>query len=71
MKKQNVTNKQTALEAAQILIQAENQKKVEAASKELDKLVAEWSEKNGCTLVITGQFQGNQIKTGLQVVIKE
>jgi|APGre2960657404_1045060.scaffolds.fasta_scaffold307242_2 hypothetical protein len=67
--KTTIKNKQSALDAAQELIKAEQQKKVETASKDLDVLIGNWSKKHNCSLVISGQFQGNQIKSNIQVVI--
>jgi len=66
--KTTIKNKQSALDAAQELIKAEQQKKIELASKELDMLIGTWSKKHNCSLVISGQFQGNQIKTNINVV---
>ena len=57
------------LEKAKQLLENANKEKVELAGKELGILLEDWKKKHGCDIIISGQFQGSQIETGLQVII--
>lgn len=59
----------TELEKAKQVLELANKEKVEVAGKELNTLLDEWRKKHGCDVIISGQFQDNQIQTTLQVII--
>ncbi len=68
MKKQEIT-KTIDLEKAKQLLEESNKQKVSLAAEDLNNLLENWKKKHDCDIIISGQFQGSQIQTGLQVII--
>ena len=59
----------TEVEKAKQVLELANKEKVKIAGEELNTLLDEWRKKHGCDIIISGQFQDNQIHTGLNVII--
>ncbi len=60
--------KENAKQKALAIIEAENQKEIETATKELNEFLKVWSEKHGCVLDIRGHFSGDKIQKSIEVV---
>lgn len=65
------TVESTELEKAKQLIEAKNKEIIEVCGKEIDEAIKSICEKHKCTMVIVGEFRGNQIQTGIQIVKTE
>jgi len=61
----------SSLEQAKQLIEAKNKEDIELCGKEIDEAIKAISEKYKCTMLIVGEFRGNQISTGIQIVKSE
>lgn len=58
----------TSLEQAKKLIETKNKEDIENCGKEIDEAIKAICEKHKCTMVIVGEFQGNQVKSGIQII---
>ncbi len=61
----------TELEKAKQVIESKNKEDIELCGKEIDEAIKAISEKYKCTMLIVGEFRGNQISTGIQIVKSE
>lgn len=61
----------TELEKAKQLIEAKNKEIIEICGKEIDEAIKSICEKHKCKMVIVGEFRGNQIQTGIQIIKSE
>ena len=66
MKKQSQLK--SKLDQAKELLEQENKRITELCAKEINEALQPILEKHKCQLIINGQFQGDQIKTGFSVV---
>lgn len=64
MAKKNESEKEKALR----VIEESNKKDIEECQKELDNAIKPILEKYGCSLVMSGRFEGNQIEAGMIIV---
>ena len=73
MKKPYKTQKEIVTDKvneAKALLEAENKRITELCAKEINEALEPILKKHDCNLIITGQFQGNEIKTGFNIVKK-
>ena len=68
---ENITHELTELEKAKQVIEAKNNEDIEACGKEINEAIKAISEKYKCTMLIVGEFRGNQLSTGIQIVKTE
>lgn len=64
MAKKSESEKEKALR----IIEESNKKDTEDCQKELDSVMKPILEKYGCSLIISGRFEGNQIESGMIIV---
>ena len=64
MKKEELTE----LEKAHQLINAKYKEDAENCGKEIDETIKSICEKYKCRMVIVGEFESNQIKTGIRIL---
>ena len=61
----------TELEKAKQVIEAKNKEDIAACGKEIDEAIKAISERYKCTMLIVGEFRGNQLSTGIQIIKSE
>jgi L-lactate utilization protein LutC len=61
----------TELEKAKQVIEANNKEIIEVCGKEIDEAIKSICEKHKCQMIIVGEFRGNQVQTGIQIIKSE
>jgi len=71
MKTENKKEDMLDLEKAKQIIDKKNKEDIEICGKEIEEAIKSICDKYKCRIVIVGEFDGNNIKTGINILKNE